>query len=184
MRRHAGFLNQSQFAKALGVKQSTVQRWESGKFAPKQEHLEKLSKLLGVTPDQILSYETDAVGADLPHDAVSDMVGNEPSRRSLEGLYRVVTKVTDDKKDLVEKLDSLERKIQGLESVLTKLPDGVSGPELLSKFAILPPALQKIALTVIHQDRSYLKGISPRLRADIARAVAALFAPVRKSAQK
>lgn len=43
-----GFDSQTKFADALGVEQSTVQRWENGTFLPKDEQIEKIESVLGI----------------------------------------------------------------------------------------------------------------------------------------
>lgn len=46
-------LTQSELAKLLGVRQSTVAMWESGKNAPRSETLPKIAKLFGCQIDDL-----------------------------------------------------------------------------------------------------------------------------------
>lgn len=52
-RQKAG-LTQSQVAKALGVDQSAVCLWETGKTSPRVATLFKIAKLYGCTVDELL----------------------------------------------------------------------------------------------------------------------------------
>ena len=52
-RKNAG-LTQRQVAEAVGVDQSSVCLWETGRTAPRAAHLLVLSKLYGVTVDELL----------------------------------------------------------------------------------------------------------------------------------
>lgn len=47
-------LTQAEVAKALGVDQSAVSLWETGKTAPRAALLPKLADLYGVTVDELL----------------------------------------------------------------------------------------------------------------------------------
>lgn len=53
-------MNQSQWAKALGVTPNTVFNWENGRSSPKIEHLRKMSELSGIPMEHIfLPSESD-----------------------------------------------------------------------------------------------------------------------------
>lgn len=47
-------MTQNEAAKALGVSQSAVSFWESGKTQPRSAQLPKIAKLYGVTVDELL----------------------------------------------------------------------------------------------------------------------------------
>lgn len=47
-------MTQSEVAKALGVNQSAVSFWESGRNQPRGKQMVKLAKLYGVTVDELL----------------------------------------------------------------------------------------------------------------------------------
>lgn len=47
-------MTQSEVAKALGVNQSAVSFWESGRNLPRGKQMVKLAKLYGVTVDELL----------------------------------------------------------------------------------------------------------------------------------
>ena len=48
LRARKGFIKQMDFAKALGVKQSTLSMWETGKARPDIDMLRKLAEVLQV----------------------------------------------------------------------------------------------------------------------------------------
>ncbi|MFD7894496.1 helix-turn-helix transcriptional regulator [Streptomyces sp. NPDC059743] len=52
-RRKARGLNQEEFAEAVGVDRSTVQRWENGKTGPQPWQRPKIAKALGVTANEL-----------------------------------------------------------------------------------------------------------------------------------
>jgi transcriptional regulator with XRE-family HTH domain len=54
--RARGELSQAAFAKRLGVSQSTVQSWETGKNSPSLENLEKIAEVTGQLPEEFLAY--------------------------------------------------------------------------------------------------------------------------------
>ena len=47
-------MTQNEVAKALGVNQSAVSFWESGRNLPRGKQMVKLAKLYGVTVDELL----------------------------------------------------------------------------------------------------------------------------------
>ena len=56
-------MTQTEAAKALGVNQSAVSFWESGKTQPRSAQLPKIAKLYGVTVDDLLREDdTNAQG--------------------------------------------------------------------------------------------------------------------------
>lgn len=50
-------MTQNEVAKALGVNQSAVSFWESGRNQPRAKQMVKLAKLYGVTVDELLREE-------------------------------------------------------------------------------------------------------------------------------
>lgn len=52
-------MTQNEVAKALGVNQSAVSFWESGRNQPRGKQMVKLAKLYGVTVDELLREEDD-----------------------------------------------------------------------------------------------------------------------------
>ena len=50
-------LSQQALAQELGIDQSTVSLWESGKTKPRANLLPKVAKLLGCTVDELLADE-------------------------------------------------------------------------------------------------------------------------------
>lgn len=56
-------MTQNEVANALGVNQSSVSLWESGRNLPRGKQMVKLAKLYGVTVDELLREEdTNAKG--------------------------------------------------------------------------------------------------------------------------
>ena len=53
-------MSQQELAQELGVDQSTVSLWESGKTMPRANLLPKVAKLLGCTVDELLADEPQA----------------------------------------------------------------------------------------------------------------------------
>lgn len=51
-------LSQQELAQELGVDQSTVSLWESGKTKPRANLLPRVAKILGCTVDELLADET------------------------------------------------------------------------------------------------------------------------------
>jgi transcriptional regulator with XRE-family HTH domain len=49
-------LTQREFANSLGIGQSTLSMWESGKVTPDLENLEKLAEVWGKTPEEFVAY--------------------------------------------------------------------------------------------------------------------------------
>ena len=56
--RQAQNLSQRELAKRLGVANTSYFAWEQGKTRPKQENMEKLARLLKVTPEVLLKDES------------------------------------------------------------------------------------------------------------------------------
>lgn len=50
-------LTQEQFAKKVGVSQSAINYWENGKRQPRLEQLKKISDILNIPLNEILSFE-------------------------------------------------------------------------------------------------------------------------------
>lgn len=50
---------QNEVSKALGVNQSAVSFWESGRNQPRGKQIVKLAKLYGVTVDELLREDED-----------------------------------------------------------------------------------------------------------------------------
>lgn len=52
-RRKAGY-TQTRLAKAIGVDQSAISYWESGKIEPRMKNVLKLSRLLGCSMEELM----------------------------------------------------------------------------------------------------------------------------------
>lgn len=132
LREAAGYKSQQSLADALGISQSTVGNWESGRRSPKRTTAIQLAKFFGVSVDYLLgltdqpdlkqsihpaftSYLTQSVREQL---AVEVQGEEKPTPGDGDGL--------DSKKVLlIQKIieldkDSLERLIQVADSVLGK----------------------------------------------------------------
>ncbi len=66
-------LSQQELAQELGVDQSTVSLWESGKTKPRANLLPKVAKLLGCTIDELLTDE--GATPDVPTSKANDEKG-------------------------------------------------------------------------------------------------------------
>ena len=49
-------LTQKEFANLLGIGQSTLSMWESGKVTPDLENIEKLAEVWGKKPEEFVAY--------------------------------------------------------------------------------------------------------------------------------
>ena len=47
-------MTQEELAKAMGVTQGTVTHWENGRRVPKLEHMKQMSRIFGVSIEQLL----------------------------------------------------------------------------------------------------------------------------------
>ena len=79
--REARGFSQKFVAVSLGVKAPSVSDWESGKTNPTLDNLIALSKLLGVTCDQLLTDDT-------PPPAIGSSDALTPDEQRLIGDYR------------------------------------------------------------------------------------------------
>ncbi|WP_432748345.1 helix-turn-helix domain-containing protein [Pectinatus frisingensis] len=50
-------ISQYALAKELGISQQSVAQWELSKTSPRKKTIEKLAKILDVTPNQLFGYE-------------------------------------------------------------------------------------------------------------------------------
>ena len=72
--------SQRQFAKRLGVSQSAVNLWESGRAWPEAENLKKLAALKGWNLEEIQTYLIKGeLSASEPLDQILNMVRSLPS---------------------------------------------------------------------------------------------------------
>lgn len=55
LRKKKGFNKQQDLAKACGIKQTTLSKWEQGKARPKLETIQKLSVVLQVSNEEIMN---------------------------------------------------------------------------------------------------------------------------------
>lgn len=56
-RREALNLTQEQVARAIGLSQQAIAKWETGESLPRADMLPKLAKILNCTIDELLSAE-------------------------------------------------------------------------------------------------------------------------------
>lgn len=62
--REAIGMSQRKLSIALGIDQGMISRWEHGHSAPRDENRIQLAAILGVTPDELFSYEPDPPNGD------------------------------------------------------------------------------------------------------------------------
>ena len=70
-RERAG-MKKAEFARAMGCAWQTVNRWETGAFAPTAESLEMICKVLSVTPEELLGI---AAGQAPPFESWATFLG-------------------------------------------------------------------------------------------------------------
>lgn len=79
-------LSQVDFAKALGVSKQTVSNWENDNIQPSLEMFVRIAEFLGVTPNQLLGFETvntlDVSGLSLGEIAHISMIVDDLRERS------------------------------------------------------------------------------------------------------
>lgn len=56
LREQAGYRTQDKFAEAVGVKNASASRWETGDSFPDEKHFKKICKVLRVTPERFLQF--------------------------------------------------------------------------------------------------------------------------------
>lgn len=66
--RKASGLTQDDAAKALGTKNTTISNWENGVSRPDVDALSALCKLYGVTPNDLLEYDSEPSTIAAHHD--------------------------------------------------------------------------------------------------------------------
>lgn len=54
LRKKKGFNKQQDLAKACGIKQTTISKWERGKARPKLDTIKKLADILQVSVEEII----------------------------------------------------------------------------------------------------------------------------------
>ena len=99
LRRRRG-LTQEDLARLLGVSRITVARWESGQRFPTTEQLMKLSKVLEVSPEELLRVDPSTLTLKdfaewlIKEVYIEEYLG-EPNKKDLEKLLPLVTKKLD-----------------------------------------------------------------------------------------
>ena len=111
LREQLGF-SQARFARAIGVSQSTVGMWESGKNTPTFSTLESLANYFGVTVDYLLGRTDEPNSVDA---AIANFKKDSQNKKAVlmkHGGGGEVLNVTDDQlaiiKEIVERDDSAD----------------------------------------------------------------------------
>lgn len=78
----------SKMAKLLGVSQSTISMWRTGKAFPRIEVLEKLADYFGITVAELLSDSNDNTRKDKPTTMAAHFDGDEYTEEELEEIKR------------------------------------------------------------------------------------------------
>lgn len=88
-----GDLSQAEFAKKLGVSQSTVQSWETKKNTPTLENLEKIAEVTGQFPEELIAhlYGRD-IGGSLSVEAQINQLPMEQLSSILDAVSRRIAK--------------------------------------------------------------------------------------------
>lgn len=85
-----GEKSQKDFARELGVAQSTVSSWESGSNTPSLDNLEKLSQRLGKRPEELLAH---LYGRSLEPSAIDQQIKGMSKKQLAQLLRHVVTRI-------------------------------------------------------------------------------------------
>jgi len=96
LRRRKG-LTQEDLARLLGVSRITVARWETGQRFPTTEQLMRLSKVLGVSPEELLKTDKTSLSLkDFAEWLIKEVYKEEglvsPDEEALKKLLPLVTK--------------------------------------------------------------------------------------------
>jgi len=78
-------LKQGEFAEAMGVQQSTVSNWETGRYEPDIETMRRIASFFGVSVDYLLGRSDSPGGAkELPQESVREVLAGEGVRILLD----------------------------------------------------------------------------------------------------
>lgn len=126
--REAADLTQDQVAKALGVNWATYQRWETGKFHPRPNHLIPLARVLAVEPEHLTGVDGHADTA--LERLVSAVEANSRLLRELrvvmDGLVGSMETASGERSDILDLLGRQDR-------VLTAIERAVASQEASSR---------------------------------------------------
>jgi transcriptional regulator with XRE-family HTH domain len=154
MRLAKGFTTQKELAKALGVKPSTVGRWESGRFLPTGKNLSALSEFLGVPREMIVS---DAIW-ESPNGKQNHNKGKIWEPLSVEDLDKALARVLEHIEELNERLQKFEdagivSRVDSVEKLASSLQDELNltkaESELIRLFREAGPKLSATILSAV-----------------------------------
>lgn len=78
-------LKQGEFAAAMGVQQSTVSNWETGRYEPDIETMRKIASFFGVSVDYLLGHTDDPAPApSVPHEKYREVLAGPGLRLLLD----------------------------------------------------------------------------------------------------
>lgn len=84
-----GALSQRDFAKSMGVAQSSIQGWENAKNTPSLENLEKIARMRGQLPEEFVAFLYGrSIGYSLP-------LEEQISRMSCKQVATLMTAIAD-----------------------------------------------------------------------------------------
>lgn len=127
LRKSAGYPSQAAFAEAIGVEQSTVARWESGRFMPLEEQLDNMATILNVSKSIFLDDDfSPSKKSSKPADIIEKIEALESRIRSLESPIeeREVEVLRNENQSLKEKILSLEARVATYARAATNLKKG------------------------------------------------------------
>lgn len=81
---------QEQIAEFAGLETSSISNIENGKYYPSAENLEKLMKILKITPSELFSFESYANTNDLINEMTVSMKNNEKLARIMYKFYTTI----------------------------------------------------------------------------------------------
>lgn len=96
IRKKRGF-TQIDFADALGVTQSAVSHWETGRAVPDTRQIFNIAKLLGVSVDALSSSQTEGKPADEPEQPQPAPSPADRQRRDVEEMLRSMSETDVEK---------------------------------------------------------------------------------------
>lgn len=83
-------LTQEQVAEYISIDTSSISNIENGKYYPTAENLDKILKILNVTPSEIFTFESLAPQEELIKEMFSSMQDNEKLTRLMYKFYSAV----------------------------------------------------------------------------------------------
>lgn len=101
LRRECG-LNQRELGEKLGVGQTTVSAWETGKNEPDGEAMGKMAELFQVSIGYLMGHEAESLTRGLAPEKYEALVRESLRKREEQQLEREITRPRDNLSDMTE----------------------------------------------------------------------------------